>query len=448
MAFAAPASANVYELVGPTPRASAMSGAQVADAHDPGAAFYNPSQLASQHALLTSFTFSYLHEQGDVSKLDPNDSRELDCRYCSAPDAAGFSIGLSAPLQGKLKDRVTVGLALYVPTDVVARTHSEDPQRPFWYAYDNNPKRLLVFLGAGVHVIDGLDVGAGAQVLADLVGDGATMRVDTFSKQVQLREVNSYLATRVSPTVGISITPSKSFRLGASYRHEMSLLYSIPASVELAGIGTLAFVLTGITHYTPPIISVGGAFDPTDDMTLSLDLTYEMWSRAPTPYVDLVVDLSGDTLTALGLDKALVMTAPHTSPGFSDTLNARLGYEYRVSDAFAVRAGAQFRPTPVPKQDAPGTNMLDGTRIGVSGGIGTAFHDPLELFEGPLHFDIGLQVGTMLGREAHKEDTDTVPSYRYSAVVFAGQASISYAMGGDEKPAPSKIQEEEKSTDD
>lgn len=426
------AHANMFELVGASPRSTSMSGAATADANDASAAFYNPAMLATQHSVMAAVAFTYLHTNGDVRSLD--DSKSLDCTYCSPPDSMGFTVGLVAPLQGKLKDRLTLGIALHAPTDVVVRTRAEDPSRPFWYFYDNNPERLILFLGGGIHIVDGFDLGIGTQVLADLVGNGASMRVDTFSKNVQFREINSYLAPRVAPTAGLTWSPFKGLRLAADYRYEMSNYYAIPASVDLAGVGVLAFTLSGYNHYTPHTITVGGAFDPTEEMTLSLDAAYEMWSAAPTPYVDLVVDLSGDTLAALGLDTALDMTAPHTSPGMVDTVNFKLGYEYRVSDTFSVRAGSYFRPTPVPKQNVPGTNIMDGSRLGFTGGIGTSFHDPLEALEGPLSLEIGLQAATIFGREALKEATDSVPSYRYSAFVFAGQIGLSYTMAGDEKP--------------
>jgi hypothetical protein len=209
----------------------------------------------------------------------------------------------------------------------------------------------------------------------------------------------------------------------------MSNFYKIPAEVNLGGIGTLAFVLSGYNHYTPHQFTGGFAYDLTPEMTLTADLSYELWSAAPSPYIDLNIDLSGETLDALGLGEALDITAPRTSPGLANTLNVRAGFEYRVSEDFAGRAGLFYRPTMVPLQDAPGTNIMDGTRVGGSLGLGARFHDPLELLEGPLAFDVGVTGSTLLGRQANKEPTDNVPSYTYSALVLGAQASLSYAFG-------------------
>lgn len=434
-------SANTLDLIGGSPRATAMGGAQTAESNDPAATFYNPAMLGKQNTVNTLLAVTYTATLASVERTDLDSSKELDCTYCTPKPSLGFIIGLTAPLQGKLKDRVTIGLTVHLPSDVVLRTKVATPDRPFWYLYDNNLNRLVLFLGAGIKIIDEVYLGVGTQILADLVGQGAQMEVDLFSKDVRFREINSHLAPHPAPTAGLSFFPTRGLRAGISWRNEMSNFYSIPAEVNLGGVGTLAFVLSGYNHYTPHQFNAGVGYDISDQTTVSADISYELWSAAPTPFVDLVIDLSGETLEALGLGDALDITAPHTEPGMANTFNVKVGFEQRVSDVFAARAGLFFRPTMVPRQDAPGTNILDATRIGGSLGVGSQFHDPLEMFEGPITFDLGLSGSSILNREATKEPTDPVPSYRYSAVVIGAQASLSYAFGGeapktrDEAPA-------------
>src|SRR4051794_26233171 len=96
-----------------------------------------------------------------------------------------------------------------------------------------------------------------------------------------------------------------SLRFGFSYRAELALHVKIPATVELADIRTLSLTIDGINHLTPHTFNLGAAWDITDNFTLSLDGSYEMWSRAPSPYIDIDIDISGDLLKALGLDTAL-----------------------------------------------------------------------------------------------------------------------------------------------
>ncbi len=418
------AAANTMETFGLGPRGAAMAGAQVADANDYTAVFYNPAMLALRKDINFGFGFSWHRAATDVRRTAGN--AELDCKYCTPPDSAGFNLGLIFPLGGKVKNRVALGLGVYLPSQRLLRTQAADPNRPFWYLYNSSPERIVLNAAAGVRILDNLTLGLGVQALANLVGQGATMQVDLFSKTVTQREIDSTLATRTGPVAGLYFAPVPSVRLGASFRWEMALLYEIPATVDLQGIGSLAFTVSGTSHYTPHTFTLGGAWDVSPDVTVALDGEYAMWSQAPSPYVNLVIDLSGDTLNALGLANALDINSPQGSPGFADTLTGRLGVEYRLAPNFEVRAGAYYRPTPVPKQDVPFTNILDADAVGLNGGIGFSFADPLEIFEAPVQIDLTAQGTFLLAREAVKESTDTVPSYGYSGTVYGLNAAVRY----------------------
>jgi long-subunit fatty acid transport protein len=262
--------------------------------------------------------------------------------------------------------------------------------------------------------------------LADLGGSGAQTAVDLFSKQVTVRQVDSALQTRVTPTFGVLIQPIPRVRVGASFRWETALNLQIPASVELTGVGTLAFTVQGTTHYRPHTLQFGVAFDVTDDFTIAIDGEYQAWSRAPSPYVDIQLGLTGDVVKALGLDSAFDLQSPSQPPNFQDTLSGRVGLEYRVGKRFAARGGAFYKPTPVPRQDAALTNILGGDTIAATGGIGFNFDDPLEVFAAPIHIDIGGVLAFVLPRQTMKDGTDPVPSYTYSGKVFGLNAAVRY----------------------
>jgi long-subunit fatty acid transport protein len=196
--------------------------------------------------------------------------------------------------------------------------------------------------------------------------------------------------------------------------------------VDLAGIGTLQLALTGVTHYTPHTLQFGAAFDVTEKLTVALDGEYALWSMAPSPYMGLDIDVSGDVLEALGLDDALSVSSLEQAAGFHNTFGARLGVEYRFAPRFTLRGGMFIRPTPVPRQDVPGTNILDGTAIGTTFGFGFNFDDPLEIFKSPVIIDFAAQAHFLLPREANKELTDSVPSYRYEAKALGLSVSVRY----------------------
>ena len=449
--WASQALATVYDTFGFGPRAAAMGGAMTAEARDFTAVSYNPALLVERKDVDFGFSFQFNRMANDKTGADAATDPATDlarplcpsiatigpdgkavsapnprCADLNASDTVGYSLGLLFPLGGKVRNRVALGLGIYIPSQRLLRVLAPDTSTPFWYHFQSHSERIVIHVGLGVKIFDWLTVGLGAQALADLIGLGANVDVDLFNKTVTSGSIDSHLATRVSPVIGIQVHPIERLRFGVTYRAEMSLHYHIPAKVNLQGIGTLSFSIDGDTHYTPHTVAFGAAWDITRDFTVALDGEWQHWSAAPSPYVDLTIGLSGDTLKALGLDNAFDINSPHQKPGFIDTVGARLGLEYRLTERFSARAGGFFRPTMVPKQTAPGSNILDADTVGVSVGVGFNFPDPLEIFASPINIDVATQAQVLLPREAIKEPTDPVPSYSYSAKVYGATIAIRY----------------------
>jgi long-subunit fatty acid transport protein len=424
LAAASSAEADVFDTFGFSPRAAAMSGAMTAEAKDYTAVFYNPALLMRPTDSTFGLTLNFYRPSTEVTATDPG--KMLDCTYCTPPDTVGTSLGVAGPLGGKLHNRVALGLGAHLPFQRLLHVDMPDPNRPFWYTYQSNSERIELFAAIGVKIFDWLQVGVGVQALADLVGPGAEATVDLFSKQVTVRQIDSELQTRVAPNAGLVIQPIPRLRFGFTYRAEMQLKLVIPATVALEGVGTLGFRIEGVTHYSPHTFNLGIAWDVTDEFTLSLDGSYQMWSRAPSPYMHIKIDLSGDVLKALGLDQALDLESPDQNPGFQDTISGKIGAEYRLNKRFSARAGGFYRPTHVPRQNVPGTNILDGNTVGGTVGVGFNFDDPLEIFAAPITIDLAAMAAAVLPRETLKEPTDTVPSYTYSAKVFGLSAAVRY----------------------
>ncbi len=422
--WALSAAADTFETFGYGPRAAAMGGAQTADANDYTSVYYNPALMPYHKDVNFGFNFQWYRMNASVQSKDL--ARDIDCTYCTAQDQVGMSLGLLFPLGGRVRNRVALGLGLYAPETRLLRVLSPARDQPFWLHYNSSPERLVVHVGGGVKITEWLSLGLGVQALADLVGNGADVSVDLFNKQVQKATLDSHLATRLAPVVGLSVRPKPWLRFGATYRGEMFLLYRIPANVNLVGVGELQFNITGSTLYTPHTVQFGAAIDPIPELTISLDGEWMHWSGAPTPYTNLHIGLSGDVLKGLGLDKAFDINSPDQPAGFVDTVGARLGVEYRITERVAARVGGFYRPTPVPKQDTSGTNILDCDTVGLTGGIGFAVDDPLEIFQAPVHLDLTAQGQFLLGRETNKDPTDSVPSYTYSATVYGITASVRY----------------------
>jgi long-chain fatty acid transport protein len=423
-----PAHANIFETLGFGPRAIGMAGAVTADANDYSASWYNPAMLVTRTDANVGLGFNWQHVGASVSTLDPNQSARLDCTECQPVNAYGFSAGAIFPLGGKVKNRIALGAGAYIPAGPLLSTQAPDANRPFWYLYTGSPERLVVVGSIGVRITDWLSIGAGVQSLADLVGNGAQVSLNVATQAVTFREVNSHLEGRSAPLAGILFQPLPRLRLGMSYRGDIRLLFSIPATVNLAGIGALDFTTSAITHYSPHTFTWGAAFDVLPRLTVTADSNLALWNQAPSPYLNLTTSLSGPALQALGLNNLFNLSAQNPSPRFLDTLSMRVGAEYRLDEHFTFRGGGFFLPTPVPAQNARLSNILDSDSVGLTGGVAASFPDPLEVFQRPLTLELALQWATLAGRQANKDVADIVPPYQYSASTVGLNASMRYAF--------------------
>lgn len=406
------------------PRAQGMGGAQVAASDDFTATFYNPALLVVRKEANVGVHFSGHAMASQVNSTDA--SKALDCLYCTAPPTYGFGLGFVAPLGGKALNRVALGAAIYLPVSGLASVRDADPSRPHWVFYHSGGERLNLYAGGGIRITDWLLVGGGVQVLANLVGGGANVKLDLFNKSATLREMDSRLATRVAPQAGLAIQALPTLRFGVAYHGAMAVYYEIPANIDIDGVAVLGFKASGTGLYTPHSIDFGVSWDVTPELTLTAQGEWKMWSLSPSPYLDLEVDIAGKTLDALGLATALDIKSPLQRPGLTDVVGGRLGVEWKAHTRVTVRGGFAVRPTPVPNQSVPGTTMMDSTTLQGTAGFGFNFDDPLEVFAAPLKIDIAGHAAFSLSRSVKKEATDSVPSFTHSAQVYGGSIALRY----------------------
>ncbi len=412
-----------YELYGFGPRAAAMGGAMTAEVNDYTAAFYNPAQMAGRELLNVGVSFQYLGMISQVSSLDP--AREVRCTNCVAPPVAGTTFGAVFPLIGFLKDRVALGLGVYLPGGVLVGLDTPDRETPYWLRYQSSAEKLQLHMALAVKIMNWLKVGVGLQVLAYIEGKTANVNVNLFAPRVLAVDIDAVLGARAAPVFALFSQPIPRLRLGATFRWAMQIDYRIPATVEVTNLGTLGVILEGVTQFTPHTLQLGVAFDVTENFTLSLDGQWMHWSQTPSPYMGVVLEVDSDTLEALGMQG--VTDVPSRQPaGFSDAFGGRLGAELRVHDRVALRAGSFVRQSPVPSQDAPRTNLMDNTTVGASLGLGLNFFDPWGLLEHPIFFDVAGQGQFVLERTANKNEADVTPSYSYAAQVLGVTVALRY----------------------
>jgi long-chain fatty acid transport protein len=409
MAFIAQdAHANPFELFGASARDVAMGGAMTAEALGPGALHHNPA------ALLRDRTHSL---SGGLRLTLP--ALDAEPRAVLPETNAGVSVGWVKPLGGVLEGRVAIGVSLALPATRLLRIQGLDPAQPQFHLYQSLQEKLLIHLGAAAEPVDGLSVGVGVQILAN-VGGGADLGLDVPGDGFTRRELDVSLAPTASPVVGLRFAPSRALAFGLTWRGENALKFNLPVMVYAGEALSLDIAVSQTVMWTPHQLAAGLAWTPEGGgLTLALDLTYALWSRAPDPSPRLSVDIGGRLLDAFGLDTSLDLST-RQSPialGFNDTLTARAGLEWRARSGLALRGGYFFRPTPAPPQTGA-TAYLDNDAHGLSAGVGVTLLNPAQDKPSMLDLDLAGQATVLPRRVAIRPEGHPGGSLAHGGVVW------------------------------
>jgi len=408
------------DLYGFGPRSVAMGGTQAAAQHDFSAAYYNPALLDSGSVGLGAgygLPKMWLHQTSPALG-----SQKLSERL--PVDYSGVSVGAAIPMRGLLKDKVTLGFAIYVPTRHVFRSHAIDENTAYLLRYDNAPERFQLALSLSIRPVEWLSIGGGLQVLSNYSGSADfTAVLGTMGPgRVTSRSLGSEVFGAYGPVAGFAVGPFKHLRVMGFWRGEMKASYTQPISVDLGTFGQLAVDVKGVTEYAPHQAGLGVAIDLFDGkLLLGVDGAWEHWSATPPLVPDITITLP-KTLTDLGFDKSVLSKT--LEMGFSDTFVARLGAEYLLLERLRLRAGYVYRPTPTPTQTGQ-SNFLDSGAHLLSLGAGWTFDDPLQMAKS-LSVDGAAQLTLLSPVEVKKIGNNKNPNYRYGGSAWFFRGAVRY----------------------
>ena len=423
VAWPAPAQAGLFDVIGSGARPLGMGNAMVAEADGVAATFYNPAALSRSR--VTHFTAGW---QLTVPSLEIAREGPVRAGFETVePESfAGWSLALAVPLGEAPGRRGGLGATLFLPSGRLLRAAAWDAGQPQLHAYEHLADKLTLALAGAWEVLPGVSIGAGVQILADIIGD-IEVDADLVSRRFSSRETFVELVPAAAPTGGLLVEPRPGLRLGACWRAPLSMDYDIPARIDLGEVLAVGVRLSGVALYTPLQVTAGGAWDVGDSgWTLAVDATWADWSEAPDPAPRLELDLGGELLEGTGLSEALDvgMGAGPVDPGMSDTVTPRLGVEYRASPELAVRAGYAFRPTPLPIQ-AGTTNYVDSHAHVAS--VGAALTLPAAASGRPVTLEAAAQWVAHQARETRKVDpADPVGDYTASGSLLTVSAEVRF----------------------
>jgi long-subunit fatty acid transport protein len=413
------AQASVYDLYGFTPRGRAMGNAQTADADDFTGAFYNPATLTRRKQIVVGAGLLHTRPGLTIDRQYQNDAQRAV--PSTTPEAfTGLNLGALFPMGRKFGDRVAIGAGMYLPLLRLLRAASVDAQVPQFYRYEQQPDKFVFLLSGAVEITDWLSIGAGVQVLATLDGQ-IDLDIELANRRISKRALVVDISPTAAPIAGVMFTPSKTLRIGLSWRDDIQLDYALPGDIRIDRLIDFDLTLQGTVLYTPQTWSAGVAWDAPGGLTLAADVSWLRWSQAPDPSPTVAIDLGGELLDGLGLgDRIDIASGAPVELAFRDVIEARFGAEYLPVKGFAARLGYVYRPSPAPVPTGP-FNQIDPDAHVVSAGVGFTFRDPLEVRQNPVTVDLVYQATLMQSQQVQQQagDQDRVGDYEAGGAVHS-----------------------------
>jgi long-chain fatty acid transport protein len=391
VALARPASASPEDFFGygPASQAMGMTGAAIGRGFE--ATYTNPALLSLSRDRKLSLGF-----QGARYALYADGPSAPGNLY--TPSMRGMIIGATLPLGfgGVLRDRVTVGVGFFTPSNVVVRGRILYPETLQFGVIADRAQSVAVQAGLGANLGHGFRVGGGFGALAAIAGK--VLVATNESGQVGTK-VDDQLVATYGPIVGASYDIGEAYRFGATYRGVLDARFAVTIVVkDLGSLDVPPFNIAGLAQYDPrqlqlELARVKGPWRG------ALGVTYKQWSPYTGPPEPTV--LCPETYP----DCKALGQVPFE---FHDTWTPRVGVERELSGgdgiAMKLRAGWAFEPSPAPEQKRE-MNFLDSSRHVITAGYGIELDAPYA----PISLDFFWQAHALVGR-THTKDPDVSPT--------------------------------------
>ncbi len=392
---ASPVRADGFGVYTQGARATGMGGAWVARVMDPSAVFYNVAGMSQLSGTQVYGGVAFLRNSGnDVTLFEDGGQFEQRDKTFAIPHLY---------LTHELSDRFALGVGVFTPYGLGIEWEREGfPGR--FRSYDADLKTIYVQPSVAYAAGDAFAIGAGVDFVwsdielnreSDLATLPLTSTGATFGQLTGLPAntvgfLDSQLradGTGVGFNLGVLVRPSPFVQLGLSYRSQVEIDYEgdaeftqiptgillppgnplgLPGGTPLDGVlrGRLPASQAATTTITMPDQVVGGiSLTPTERWMVNADLKWTNFEDFDVVLIEFAEENPGqDAIDAR----------------YENGTSYRIGTEYLLNPAFALRAGYIRDETPVPERSV--TPLLpDANRNEFSLGFGYT--------TGPLQFD-------------------------------------------------------------
>ncbi|MCX6173759.1 MAG: outer membrane protein transport protein [Ignavibacteriales bacterium] len=372
--FAGSTYAGGFQLNEQGARAMAMAGAFTGLANDPSAIYFNPAGITQLSG--TNFSLGSTMILPLASFQLPKPSSSL-----TDMDSQVFTL-INFYLTHAFSDKFSVGLGVNNQFGLGTRWNPNWVGR--YLAVETSVKSFYLTPVLAYKLFDNLSVSAGPVIaMASVKISHKNVNGVNAAYPEFLTTLESNTSTAVGFTAGILYKLNDMWQFGLSYRSQTKFnftgtvvsdptnftfvhpVYHVSVTVPWPN-GGVSAPLT-----TPASATLGIAWMPNKDWTTTFDFQYVGWSS----YDKLAVTFDNYNPTSP------TFTGSYTSSvdrNYKDTYIARLGFEYKATDAFAVRFGLLYDHNPVTDEYVE-PSLPDADRLGFNIGFGGKLTEHLSM---------------------------------------------------------------------
>lgn len=326
-----------------------MAGAFTGLANDPSAVYYNPAGIASLSGTRFSGGLTLIKPYASFRGPSPSiNETELEEAYFNP---------INFYVTHQIADGLTVGLGVNNPYGL-GTTWEDENWVGKYLAVETELVTFFVTPVIAYQISDELSIGGGISFAYGDVLIKRKLQFGQFAGDGDFQIDGD--ATAWSYTLGILYKPSEQLSLGVNVRGEAKFEFDGNAEVEAPSQfdGNLPTGAAEGPLTTPLNLTVGFAYMPQDDLTITGDFQYVGWSsydKLEFTFTDYEVD--GEPYVSTNIRD------------FDDGFIARLGAEYNLNDKWSLRTGILYDNNPI-KEEKLDPTLPDADRIGFNIGAG------------------------------------------------------------------------------
>jgi long-chain fatty acid transport protein len=381
--------------------AMAMGGAFVSIANNASAIFHNPAGIAFLNGTQIYTGTTLITSKGSLSLPNWPDSK-----FKTVKQESQWFYPSTFYISHRFSDRVAAGFGFFSPYGLGAKWPKDYPLR--FISTRDDMKTFFFNPAIALKLSENFSLGFGVSYIYSTIGFDLVELVD-------LSKLNPFLKSYEVPINLKANGDSWGFNAGALYKGEnfsfglnwrsgFKIKFEGDLALDTANIPAVVRSLfptegTAETSFNfPHILGAGASFNLAPNFLLSADVQYILWSSYDKYTVKVGVPGFADK---------------EVEENWKDSFIFRGGFEYKVNENFALRAGVLHDQTPQPEESVDPV-LPDAKRWALTGGFGYKI--------GYFVLDLAYQLELFSDR---KSPNRNIPAYYHPLLGNLGEGTYS-----------------------